>query len=218
MQGRPLPVLLFPFAMAGLLFGSAGRVDLPFFWAWLAVLITTGLVMMQRVDPGLAKERLHPGPGGADRWLRYLATPLWLVQVVVAGLDVGRYQWSGPVPVAVQIVAMVFVVAGCALATWAMSINRFFSPVVRIQSERGHVVVMDGPYRWVRHPGYAAIYLSFPAGGIMLGSWWSLVPSILLGALVLRRTLIEDRYLLENLEGYAEYARRVRSRLIPGVW
>ncbi len=218
MRSRLLPALLFPLVLGGLLFGVAGRIDLPFFWAWLAVPTVTGLLMVHRLDPDLMKERWHPGAGGLDRHTRVEATPFWLVQLVIAGLDVGRYHWSDSVPIGLRVVGLVMVVAGYAVAAWAISINRFFSPVVRIQSERGHVVVTDGPYRWVRHPAYAAILLGFPAASLMLGSWWSLVPLIPVTALILRRTVVEDRFLQQHLDGYAEYARRVRSRLIPGVW
>lgn len=215
---RLLPVLLFPLVLGGLLFGVAGRIDLPFFWAALAVPTIAGLFMVHRLDPELMKERWHPGAGGVDRHTRMVAAPFWLAHFVIAGLDVGRYHWSDSVPAALQVVGLVLVVAGYVLAGWAISVNRFFSPVVRIQSERGHVVVTEGPYRWVRHPGYAAILLGLPAGGLMLGSWWSLAPFIPAAVLILRRTVIEDRFLQQHLEGYAEYAERVRSRLLPGVW
>jgi protein-S-isoprenylcysteine O-methyltransferase Ste14 len=99
-----------------------------------------------------------------------------------------------------------------------MKANRFFSPVVRIQSERGHHLVDSGPYRLVRHPGYAGSLLSCVGGALALGSCWALVPVGALGVLILRRIVVEDRFLKANLEGYAEYSERVRYRLLPGVW
>ena len=99
-----------------------------------------------------------------------------------------------------------------------MIVNRFFSPVVRIQEERGHHLITEGPYRFIRHPGYAGMLLAFAGVGPALGSWWSLVPLVPVVLLILRRLLIEDRYLHEHLEGYAGYAQRVPYRLLPGVW
>ena len=97
-------------------------------------------------------------------------------------------------------------------------LNPFFSPVVRIQEERGHHVITAGPYRLVRHPGYVAISVLMLASGVVLGSWLSVVPMAVLVLLVLRRTALEDRFLHEHLDGYVEYARHVRYRLLPGIW
>ena len=114
--------------------------------------------------------------------------------------------------------ALVGYAAGMALAVCAMAANRFFSPVVRIQHERGHTLVTSGPYRFVRHPGYVGAILASLCGGVALGSWWSLVPLAPFAALFLRRTAVEDRMLRADLDGYAGYAERVRYRLVPGLW
>jgi protein-S-isoprenylcysteine O-methyltransferase Ste14 len=101
---------------------------------------------------------------------------------------------------------------------WASTVNRFFSPVVRIQTERGHHVVTDGPYRYARHPGYAGAILGVPCTALALGSWWALVPAAAFVLAVLRRITIEDQYLKDNLPGYPEYAEKVRHRVVPGLW
>jgi len=124
----------------------------------------------------------------------------------------------GRCPPALQPVALVGYTAGMALAVWAMVSNRFFSPVIRIQHERGHTLVTAGPYRFVRHPGYVGAIVAMLCGGIVLGSWWALVPLAPFGILVLRRTVMEDRMLREQLAGYAGYAAQVRYRLLPGLW
>jgi protein-S-isoprenylcysteine O-methyltransferase Ste14 len=105
-----------------------------------------------------------------------------------------------------------------AVLVWAEAVNRFFSSVIRIQTERGHHVVTTGPYRYVRHPGYAASLFMFAGGGLVLGSWLAALIGLLLFVGILRRTVEEDRILHEQLEGYAAYAQKVRYRLIPGVW
>ena len=101
---------------------------------------------------------------------------------------------------------------------WAMRVNRFFSSVIRLQEDRGHQLVTDGPYRWMRHPGYTAGILLCLSSGIALGSWLSALPAVACIPLLLRRTVAEDRFLKENLKGYSAYADAVRYRLVPGVW
>lgn len=99
-----------------------------------------------------------------------------------------------------------------------MIVNRFFSAVVRLQTDRGHHVVTAGPYRIVRHPGYVGIIVGCMCSPIALGSWLAAVPMVPCLALFVRRTVLEDRFLRENLDGYADYANRVRYRLLPGLW
>ena len=150
--------------------------------------------------------------------MRVWATPFFLAHLVVAGMDVGRFHWSASVPVELHIAGLVGMTLGFGLSCWAMRVNRFFSPVVRIQTERGHHLVTGGPYRLIRHPGYLAALGTFPSGGLALGSWWSLAPLLGFVLLMLRRVLIEDKFLRENLGGYVGYAERVKYRLVPGVW
>ena len=170
------------------------------------------------MDPDLREERVRPGPGGRSRRIRFLALPLILAHLVVAGLDVGRFGWSGPIPLAVQATALAGYAAGMGLSLWAMAANRFFSPVVRIQAERGHHVITSGPYGYLRHPGYTGLIVGSICGGVALGSWWSLVPLAPFVGMFLWRTAMEDRFLHEGLEGYVGYAQRVRYRLVPGLW
>lgn len=204
--------------LAGALFGAAGRLDLPFFWAFLGVMVATLTIGMSLMDPDLMRERVRPGAGGVDRHLRFKALPFFLIHLIVAGLDAGRFHWSGLVPAGVQMAALAVVAGSMGLSLWAVRVNRFYSPVVRIQKERGHHLVTAGPYRFLRHPGYAAAMLMMSTSGAALGSWWAIVPLIPMMGLILRRAVIEDRFLHRELEGYAAYAQRVRHRLIPGVW
>src|SRR3954451_1990752 len=213
-----LRVLIVECLLAATLFASAGRIDLPWFWAVLALHAMMLLAGVPFMDPDLRKERAQPGPGGRSRQVRLLALPMILGHLVVAGLDVGRFGWSGPVPVAVQAAALAGYAAGMGLSLWAMAANRFFSPVVRIQAERGHRLVSTGPYALLRHPGYTGLIVGSLCGGIALGSWWSLVPLAPFVGMFLWRTAMEDRFLHEGLEGYVGYANRVRYRLVPGLW
>jgi protein-S-isoprenylcysteine O-methyltransferase Ste14 len=99
-----------------------------------------------------------------------------------------------------------------------MASNRFFSTAVRIQDDRGQTVAQGGPYRYVRHPGYVGFILAGASTALLLGSLWALVPSAISGALLVVRTALEDRTLCAELDGYEEYSRRVRHRLVPGIW
>jgi protein-S-isoprenylcysteine O-methyltransferase Ste14 len=204
--------------LGGVLFGSAGRFDLPFLWGFLAVYAVGMALAVVLMPSDLIKERMRPGAGGTDRALRFTIIPFFAAHLIIAGLDVGRFGWSTPMPTWLQVVGLAGLAAGFALSLAGVRVNRFFSPVVRIQSERGHHVVTDGPYRWIRHPGYTSTFVMLVASGMALGSWWSLLPLAPVAVMILRRTIIEDRFLHEHLPGYAEYASRVRWRLLPGVW
>jgi protein-S-isoprenylcysteine O-methyltransferase Ste14 len=209
--------------VAVVMFVSAGRVDLPMFWIYLAAHSSSQLAMtllVFRRDHNLLQERQNPGEN-AEKWDRPLLriyTLLTLSLFVVAGLDVGRFHWSEPVPLWGQVAAMVGFVLAFAFSIWAMTVNSFYSRVVRIQADRGQVVVTDGPYRFVRHPSYIGSILAWASAALALGSWFALVPVALIAAILTVRTALEDRTLQEELDGYAEYAQQTRYRLLPGVW
>ena len=204
------------------LFWSAGRFDWWPAWAAIAVWLAWFTVMdtlILRFNPALMAERLAP-PKGAKTWDRAILSILRLTQLVcyiLAGLD-QRYGWTGGLPLAAQIAGLTVCVFSSALLTWAMASNTFFSQIVRIQSERGHAVATDGPYRYLRHPAYIGMILFELAISILLASWWALVASGLCVTLLILRTALEDRTLQAELTGYVDYARQVRYRLLPGVW
>lgn len=210
-------------AAAGVaMFWSAGRMDWWPAWAVLAVWLfwfAANDVLLLRFNPGLMAERLAP-PGGAKGWDRVLVSVLRLAQLaryILAGLD-QRYGWTGGFPLAAQMAALGVCVLGTALFAWAMASNRFFSQVVRIQSERGHTLATGGPYRYVRHPAYIAMILFDLALSSLLASWWAVMAGGVCALLLILRTVLEDRTLQSELGGYAGYARQVRYRLLPGVW
>jgi protein-S-isoprenylcysteine O-methyltransferase Ste14 len=112
----------------------------------------------------------------------------------------------------------VVILAGYAWGSYALIENRFFSGVVRIQTDRGHHVITGGPYAWMRHPGYAAALLTYLATPFFLDSIWTFIPAIFLTVVLVIRTSLEDKTLQAELPGYRDYAGRVRYRLLPGVW
>jgi protein-S-isoprenylcysteine O-methyltransferase Ste14 len=129
-----------------------------------------------------------------------------------------RFGWLPAVAVWAQVAALVVYLLGWAAHLWAMSANRFFALVVRMQSDRGQTVATGGPYRYVRHPGYVGGILLTVAAGLLLGSAWALLPGALGAILLIIRTALEDKMLQDELDGYREYAGRVCYRLLPGVW
>jgi len=136
---------------------------------------------------------------------------------LVVGLD-ARFGWSPPFDLPVKIMALVVICAGLVLGSYALIENRFFSGVVRIQIERGHHVISSGPYRWIRHSGYSGALLWYLATPFFLDSVWAFLPVVFLAVVLVSRTALEDQTLQEELPGYRDYARRVRFRLLPGVW
>jgi protein-S-isoprenylcysteine O-methyltransferase Ste14 len=204
------------------LFWSAGRVDWWPAWAVLAVMfvwiVATAFVIL-RFNPDLLAERLGPRKG-AKAWDTAIMSFLGLLQLaryIIAGLD-QRYGWTGDFHFIAQIAALIICVLGYVPVVWATASNAFFSQIVRIQPERGHAVVTGGPYRYVRHPAYSGAILFELASPILLASWWAMIPSGLNAILLVLRTVLEDRTLQAELTGYADYARQVRYRLLPGVW
>ncbi|HEV8604515.1 MAG TPA: isoprenylcysteine carboxylmethyltransferase family protein [Tepidisphaeraceae bacterium] len=211
-------IAVFESVLAALLFGCAGRVDLPWFWALLGIHTVVMAVNVWVMDPELRKERMtFKRPAGADRSIRAFLLPFLLAHLAVAGLD-ARFGWTGPVALWIHVVGMIGYVAGVGLSVWAMAVNKFFAPVVRLSSERGHHVINTGPYRFVRHPGYLGFAFALFSEAFMLGSYWALLPMVGGLLVIMKRTLVEDRFLHEKLAGYSEYARGVRWRLARGVW
>lgn len=153
-------------------------------------------------------------------WDRILAPLLGIGSIlilVVAGLD--RYhQWSSGFSTNANILGLICILLGYGFSSWALIENRYFSGTVRIQYDRGHQVVTTGPYRIVRHPGYAGGLLGYLFIPILLNSLWAFIPSILLGVVMIIRTALEDRTLQEELPGYKEFTQTTRYRLIPGIW
>ncbi len=203
--------------IGGALFLSAGRLDIPFFWANLLVWGGSMIVMVWIMDLDLMRERSRGG-GTQGKLRQVLGLPALASHFIVAGLDVGRFHWSDSMPPGLQVVSLAGIAAGFGLLSGAFFVNRYFVKEVRIQEERGHELVTAGPYGYVRHPGYAGFASIFLVSGLALGSWLSFLVGMGVGLYFVWRTAIEDRFLQENLEGYADYVERVPYRLLPGLW
>jgi len=217
-----LKSIAFQLVTGGILFGCAGTLRWPWAWAWLGGVLATQLATVWILawhSPDLLVERSRLQPG-TKRWDKFvcpgmaLAGPL--LTMIAAGLE--RRFHGERWPVWTEAAALLVTLAGGAVAAFAMYVNRFFSTTVRIQSERGHVVVSGGPYGVVRHPGYVGMLLVYAAIPFVLGSRWALEPAALTVMLAVVRTALEDRTLRAELPGYTDYAARVHYRLLPGVW
>jgi protein-S-isoprenylcysteine O-methyltransferase Ste14 len=208
--------------MAAALFLSVWRWDWWNAWVYLGLYLAYlgyNMVVLLGRHKELVEERSHAGEG-AKNWDKVIGLITGLggfTILVVAGLD-ERFSWAGTIPIQVQVAAFVLLGLSYPFFTWAMVSNRFFSTVVRIQKDRGHTVQTGGPYRYVRHPGYTSLLVSYLTMPFALGSLWACIPMALLVANLLLRTTLEDRTLQNELDGYREYASRVRFRLIPGIW
>jgi protein-S-isoprenylcysteine O-methyltransferase Ste14 len=209
--------VLFLLVAGALLFGAAGRFDIWNFWCYLAIFAGVFMLSLATIDPSLIRERMRPA-GRRTPMALYVATAGMFVELALAGLDRGRFHWSDTVPRALIVAGLVLFVLTNVAFLWIMRVNPYFSSAVRIQRDRGQTVISSGPYAWVRHPGYAAAFILMPANGLALGSWIAAAIALLGLPWLLWRTIGEDRMLRAELDGYEDYMRRVRWRLLPGVW
>jgi protein-S-isoprenylcysteine O-methyltransferase Ste14 len=197
-------------------------------WAWsrgwlfllvIVVSLIVGISYLRRVNPDAIAARIKHRKA-TKRWDRIVLAilrPTVLAILIVAALDDGRFHWSH-VPLWICVLGYVSLIAGVLGLIWAQSVNKHFEPTVRIQTDRGHTVIDTGPYAVVRHPGYVAASLLNFGMPLSLGSYWALIPAVLLCLLLIVRTVLEDKTLRSELPGYEEYAQWVRYRLVPGVW
>jgi protein-S-isoprenylcysteine O-methyltransferase Ste14 len=204
-----------------ILFGLAGRLNWWEAWAFLGIYllgITANGLWTLRHDPGMLNERGRVGKNAKswDKLIGVIYMLFLVVLIILAGLD-ARFAWSA-VPLWVKILGGIGFVVSLAITFWVMRANTFLSSFVRIQDERGHTTVTGGPYRFVRHPMYVGILFMSWSMPLLLGSWWALIPGVLIMVLFVVRTSLEDRTLQSELVGYKDYAQKVRYRLIPGIW
>lgn len=194
-------------------------------WFYSVIIVLAGIgprIWAEKRHPGLMAERGKFGKGqNVKTWDKVLAPLMALslsfLLVIVAGLD-HLFMWSPAFPVWLNILGFILIIIGYAFAGWAVTENRFFSTVVRIQTDRGHMICDSGPYRIVRHPAYAGNILALPGIVLAVNSFWTIIPVIMALIITVVRTRLEDKTLQEELPGYRDYAIQVRYRLIPGIF
>jgi protein-S-isoprenylcysteine O-methyltransferase Ste14 len=204
------------------LFVSAGRADWPMGWGFIAIVAATHLsiaVVLTIRNPGLMRERAQiKGTRDLDRVLASIMALYGPVGIcIVAGLNV-HFAWLPTIPLGVRVGGIIIALLGSALTTWAVASNRFFYGVLRIAPQEGQTPCTVGPYQYVRHPGYLGMILGDLAIPLILGSVWAFIPAVLAVCAIVIRTGSEDRALQNGLDGYVDYGRNVRHRLVPGLW
>jgi protein-S-isoprenylcysteine O-methyltransferase Ste14 len=213
--------LTLAFAVA-LVFVPAGTLKWPEAWILLGsygLLVIGVFRWWKKHAPSLLRERMSRKKDAKswDKVIIRVYSFVLIVLMALPGLDAVRFGWS-TMPLALKILGFCGYVPAIGLALWAMRENAFLSDVVRIQTDRGHTVCTTGPYRYVRHPMYTGIILMFLCFPLSLGSWYTYIPAALIVFLFILRTALEDKTLKAELPGYADYAAKVRFRLLPGVW
>lgn len=209
-------------AIDAMLFGLAGRVDWRAAWVLsvlLAVYIAAGMMWFLRKDPDLLEERISRASNVPtwDRMFRRMYGISLVGLLATASFDAGRFRWSLMPPI-VQLAGAVGLLASFTVIWWCTASNHYLSSQSRIQADRGHRVVRNGPYRFVRHPMYTSLIVLMSSMALLLGSWLALAPALLIAALLVVRTSFEDRMLNDQLPGYRDYALDVTRRLVPGIW
>jgi len=207
---------------SAILFICAGRMDYTQNWIFLAINILSTLMNYFTIHKNveLINERANLGEGvkSWDKLLLGLSAIVYIIIIVVAGLDSGRFQWTQNFSWIIIITGILLTFIGQILFLTARSQNNFFSSVVRIQKERGHIVCDKGLYKIVRHPGCLGMILSLTALPFITTSIWSIIPTFVAIILLLIRTSLEDKTLMTELDGYVEYSKKTRYKLIPFVW
>ena len=216
---KSISILLFFLVIT---FIIAGRLDYWQGWVFNGLnfffIFITYIVLIDRKD--LIKERLKPGKGMKtwDRMYYAISTPLFFVMFIISILDAGRFYWEPAIPFIIILLGIILYSIGQIIVIWAKKANKFFSSVVRIQSDRKQIVCSNGPYRFIRHPGYLGGIIFTIVTPFLLGSFWGLIPAIIAIVIVFIRTYLEDETLKQELTGYIEYSKKVKYRIIPLLW
>jgi protein-S-isoprenylcysteine O-methyltransferase Ste14 len=220
-----LKILLALVIQALILFVSAGHTDIPRAWIYIFInfiftVVIAGILL--KYSPEVVYHRSKwRGKRGTKSWDKVLLPAFiiigWIFMLVIIGLDVGRFRWS-LLTIEFAVLGFVFYLVSTIIVTWAMITNKYFEATVRIQKDRGHRVVSTGPYIFIRHPGYIGGILGEISIPLIIGSFYGLIPAVIAIILLIIRTSLEDKTLHNELDGYSEYAKRVKYKLIPGIW
>ncbi len=217
-----IKLLITSIIFSAVLFVSAGRIK--YFQGWIFfgtnIISTLMTFWSNRNDPELIKERSRIGEGTKswDKLILGLSGLTYLIYLVIAGLDSGRYHWSPDFHWSIYVSGIILTITGQIIFLTAKKENKYFSTVVRIQTDRGHKVCNTGVYKIIRHPGYAGMMISLAALPLLTGSVWSIIPTAAGIILLFIRTCLEDETLKKELPGYVEYTQMTKWRLIPKIW
>lgn len=190
------------------------------FGIWLVVLCYAILLYMYFFDQELYLERTRRHGEGEKGWDRYFMYQLYIgftLWFIISPLD-ERFKWTVNFPWSMEVIGLIFLVVCFYLFLKSFMFNTYLSPLVRIQKERDQKVISTGVYAWVRHPMYLGAILFFLGGPMLMGSIYGMIIGIVMSLSVVARTLGEEKMLVEELEGYVDYKKKVKYRLIPYLW
>ena len=205
-----------------LVFVSAGTLDWPEAWLFMFILLGYGIpvgLWLKKHDPVLLKKRMELDKPVKtwDRIIMAFSSVFFIAALFVAGFDAIRYRWS-QIPLIIESIAFIGIFLSFVWVFLVIKENTYLSRIVEVQKKRHHKVITTGPYSYVRHPMYVAVVLMTIFIPIALGSWYALIPSVIAGLFMVARTYFEDKMLQKELVGYKAYAKKVRYRLVPGLW
>lgn len=214
-------ILIFP-ALLLFISGNLYWIQGWIFSIWFLGLCYTTIIYLYLYDPTLLEERYRkPGSGeekGWDKYFIYILLPSFIIWFIIMPLDAQRFNWTVNFPLWLEIIGFVLLIGSAFFLFRSFKDNSFVSPLVRIQSERDQKVVSTGVYGFVRHPMYLGGIMLFLGSPILLGSFYGLIIGSFLSLLFIARIIGEEKMLVDELEGYPEYKKKVRYRLISGIW
>lgn len=217
-----IKTLFTPIIFSVILFICSGKLNYFQGWIFLATNLVSGLMNFGSIrnDPELMTERSRVAKNAKswDKRILGLSALTYILTVVVAGLDSGRFQWSPNFHWSIYVLGISLTFIGQTIFFAARKENKFFSSIVRIQTDRGHTVCDTGIYKIVRHPGYSGMTISLLAIPLITGSIWCFIPTVISVILLFIRTSFEDDALKKELSGYNEYIQKTKNRLIPKIW
>jgi len=205
-----------------ILFISAGRINYWQGWFYTAICLISvflnSFALKNKAELAEERSEVKSGTKSWDKKILGLSAVVLVITYIVAGLDSGRFQWSPPFHLGVNAAGAVLIITGEIIFLLAQKENRFFSSIMRIQTDRGHTVCDTGIYKVIRHPAYFGNVITAIGIPLILGSLWGFIPSAVSILLVILRTSLEDKTLINELDGYRDYASGTRFRLLPYIW
>jgi len=214
-------IMIFP-ALLLFLSGDWNWIEGWIFSIWFTILCFTTIIFLYHKDPALLTERYRkPGTGNQKGWDKYVVYGLligFIAWIVVMPLDAKRFEWTTYFPLWLKILGGIGLILSFFFFYRSYADNTFVSPLVRIQTERKQQVVSTGVYSFVRHPMYLGGILLFIGTPMLLGSRYGIIIGLLMFFLLASRIIGEEKMLVNELEGYTDYKKKVKYRLIPFVW
>jgi protein-S-isoprenylcysteine O-methyltransferase Ste14 len=209
--------------ISAFLFVPAGTIRWIEAWIYIIIQFSASIsigLWLRKNDPELLKDRMEvmkKTVRGWDKALQLSMTPFFIALLVIPGLEVVRYNWTY-IPTEMKLVGFIALFLSLTIFFLVIRENTILSRVVEIQQDKGHRVIMTGPYKYIRHPMYVAVCVMFFAIPLALGSLYGMIPAFFLAVALIIRTFFEDKILHKELDGYVEYAKKTRYRLLPGIW